>query len=86
MVPVEKRSLALTTTLVRSAVLKPSRLTESLYVSGRTIVKMKRPSASVVVVSVDPCVRLFNVTATPGSTPPCASWTVPHTEALVDCA
>jgi hypothetical protein len=33
-----------------------------------------------------PCVRLVIVTVTPGSTPPCESWTDPETVALVVCA
>jgi hypothetical protein len=46
----------------------------------------KRPSASVVAVIVLPCVRLVMVTVTPGRTPPCESFTVPDTDALVVCA
>ena len=46
----------------------------------------KRPSSSVTAVRTLPCVLLVSVTVTPGSTPPCGSWTAPVTEALVVCA
>ncbi len=54
--------------------------------SGRTMAKTKRPALSVTAVSTLPCVRLVSVTVTPGRTPPCESWTVPETDALVVCA
>ncbi len=86
MVPAVKRSLAPTTTLVRSRTLKPCRLTRREYVSGRTMANVKRPAVSVVVLSALPCVRLFSVTAAPGRTAPCWSITEPVTEAVVVCA
>ena len=84
MQPAEKLSFAFTTTLVRSAVLKPCIVTLQRVAcragrSGTT----KRPSASVVAVRTLPWVRLVSVTVAPGNTPPCESWTVPETDALV---
>jgi hypothetical protein len=81
--PVESRSLALTTTLVRCRVLKPCRAASSVYASGRTTANTKRPSPSVTEVWMVPCVRLVRVMTTPGSAPPCSSWTLPLTEAVV---
>ena len=66
----ESLSLALTTTFVRSSVLKPCMLTRSVYVSGRTIGKTKRPASSAVVFSALPCVWLVSVTVAPGRLPP----------------
>src|SRR5215203_5422842 len=81
--PRATRSPGLTSTPLRSSVLKPVSVTRAVYVSPGMFEMTKSPVLEDCVSNIVPRLSLITVTAAPGITPPCVSCTVPAIVAVV---